>query len=123
MTATRNPSIEQVREELLLALLPHVPFDGWSERAIAAGAEDAGLTPAEATLKPGGKSRPPWGTNEVGVGLRLYMGSTLLGLKRGLKPLTWSTPGLLLLMLLTPILPEYPRLALSLTSGSASFFL
>jgi ubiquinone biosynthesis protein COQ9 len=33
---------EQMRDRLLLAILPHVPFDGWSARALAAGARDAG---------------------------------------------------------------------------------
>jgi ubiquinone biosynthesis protein COQ9 len=40
--------IDKIREKLLLATLPHVPFDGWSNAAIRAGAEDAGLSPAEA---------------------------------------------------------------------------
>jgi len=48
MTARRDATIDKVREKLLLAILPHVPFDGWSNRALRAGAEDAGLTPAEA---------------------------------------------------------------------------
>lgn len=47
--------IEDAREKLLLATLAHVPFDGWSEAALRAGAEDAGLTPAEAlNAIPGG---------------------------------------------------------------------
>lgn len=40
--------IDKTRERLLLATLPHVPFDGWSETALRAGAADAGLTPADA---------------------------------------------------------------------------
>ena len=48
MTARRDADIDKVRKKLLLASLPHVPFDGWSDRALRAGAEDAGLTPAEA---------------------------------------------------------------------------
>ena len=48
MTARRAMDIDKIREKLLLATLPHVPFDGWSEAAIRAGAEDAGLSPAEA---------------------------------------------------------------------------
>jgi ubiquinone biosynthesis protein COQ9 len=48
-------SIEKTRELLLLASLAHVPFDGWSETALKAGAEDAGLTPSEAlNAFPGG---------------------------------------------------------------------
>jgi ubiquinone biosynthesis protein COQ9 len=48
MTARRAMDIDKMREKLLLATLPHVPFDGWSDAAIRAGAEDAGLSPAEA---------------------------------------------------------------------------
>jgi len=40
--------IDKIRETLLLATLPHVPFDGWSNAALRVGAEDAGLSPAEA---------------------------------------------------------------------------
>jgi len=55
MTAKRSPDIDQTRETLLLAMLPHVPFDGWSDAAVRAGAADAGLTPAEAlNAFPGG---------------------------------------------------------------------
>lgn len=36
----------QRRDTLLLATLPHVPFDGWTERAMRAGAESAGLDAA-----------------------------------------------------------------------------
>jgi ubiquinone biosynthesis protein COQ9 len=35
---------QDVRDRLLLSILPHVDFDGWSRRALAAGAADAGLT-------------------------------------------------------------------------------
>lgn len=48
MTAGRAMDIDKIRETLLLATLPHVPFDGWSNAALRAGAEDAGLSPAEA---------------------------------------------------------------------------
>ncbi|MDP6785738.1 MAG: COQ9 family protein [Rhodospirillales bacterium] len=45
----------QTRDEILLAALPHVVFDGWTARALAAGGADAGLTP-DAALRafPGG---------------------------------------------------------------------
>ncbi|MDX1575853.1 MAG: COQ9 family protein [Kiloniellales bacterium] len=46
--AARTTTIDKTRETLLLASLAHVPFDGWSEAAIRAGAADAGLSPAEA---------------------------------------------------------------------------
>ncbi len=35
-------ALTRLRDELLAATLPHVPFDGWSERALARGAADAG---------------------------------------------------------------------------------
>lgn len=37
-----------LRDELLAATMPHVPFDGWSERALAHGAADAGHDAATA---------------------------------------------------------------------------
>lgn len=33
-----------LRDRLLLSLLPHVEFDGWSQRALAAAATDAGVS-------------------------------------------------------------------------------
>ena len=43
------------REELLRSVLAQVPFDGWTNRALMAGAEAAGLEKAEAlNLFPGG---------------------------------------------------------------------
>jgi ubiquinone biosynthesis protein COQ9 len=46
---------EDIRARLLRAALPHVAFDGWSERALLAGAADAGLDPATAlNAFPGG---------------------------------------------------------------------
>jgi ubiquinone biosynthesis protein COQ9 len=45
----------EVRDEILLAALPHVPFDGWGETAIVRGAADAGYDAATARrLFPGG---------------------------------------------------------------------
>jgi len=50
-----DSGIDKLRDRLLLATLAHVPFDGWSDAAIRAGAADAGLTPAEAlNAFPGG---------------------------------------------------------------------
>ncbi len=37
---------EDIRGRLLWATVPHVAFDGWSERALHAGAADAGIDPA-----------------------------------------------------------------------------
>ncbi len=47
--------IEKIRDRLLSATLAHVPFDGWTGRAMRAGAADAGLD-ASALLNafPGG---------------------------------------------------------------------
>lgn len=46
---------DAAREGLLLATLRHAPFDGWTAEALAAGAADAGLAPADAErLFPGG---------------------------------------------------------------------
>ena len=43
------------RDALMLATLPHVPFDGWTARAIRAGAADLGIDEAAAdNLVPGG---------------------------------------------------------------------
>lgn len=38
----------QAKDRLLLAVLPHVPFDGWSIAALRAGARSLGLSEAEA---------------------------------------------------------------------------
>ncbi|MFO1113923.1 MAG: COQ9 family protein [Rhodospirillales bacterium] len=46
---------KQARQHLLLALLPHVAFEGWSPAALHAGYADAGLSVEEGTLLfPGG---------------------------------------------------------------------
>ena len=48
-------SSDAMRDEILLAALSHVPFDGWGEAALARGAEDAGHDAATARrLFPGG---------------------------------------------------------------------
>ena len=39
---------DETRDRLLLAVLAHVPFDGWSETALAAAAVDLGLETEEA---------------------------------------------------------------------------
>jgi ubiquinone biosynthesis protein COQ9 len=47
--------LEDLRDRLLQAALPHVVFDGWSERALHAAAADAGIEPATAlNAFPGG---------------------------------------------------------------------
>ena len=40
--------LTDLRDEILLAALPHVPFDGWTRRAMRRGAEDAGYGRADA---------------------------------------------------------------------------
>ncbi len=37
-----------MKDQLIRALLTHVPFDGWGQKAHAAAAKDCGLTPIEA---------------------------------------------------------------------------
>jgi len=64
MTATRGHDsdrhdagtrIEEQRDALMLAALRHVPFDGWTRRAIRTGADDMGIDEATAdNLLPGG---------------------------------------------------------------------
>ncbi|MDA0703836.1 MAG: COQ9 family protein [Proteobacteria bacterium] len=47
--------IRKLRDAVLVAALPHVPFDGWTEATLARGAADAGLAPEEASRAfPGG---------------------------------------------------------------------
>lgn len=41
--AAHSDRLEQLRDRILLATLPHVPFDHWSLAALRAGARDAGL--------------------------------------------------------------------------------
>jgi ubiquinone biosynthesis protein COQ9 len=38
------------RDAAILGMLPHVPFDGWSKRALRAGVHDAGMPADEADL-------------------------------------------------------------------------
>ncbi|MGH7002522.1 MAG: COQ9 family protein, partial [Alphaproteobacteria bacterium] len=41
-------SWQRAREAVVAATLPHVPFDGWTERALITGARSAGMEPSEA---------------------------------------------------------------------------
>lgn len=43
-----SDALTALRDEILLAALPHVPFDGWTGRAMAAGARDLGRDVADA---------------------------------------------------------------------------
>src|SRR3546814_2663166 len=46
--AVPDPEIDALREEILRAVLPHVPFDGWTMATLSAGARAAGMDPADA---------------------------------------------------------------------------
>ena len=48
MSEDRTP--EELRQPLLEAMLNHVAFDGWSDKALAVAAEDVGITPEMAEL-------------------------------------------------------------------------
>jgi ubiquinone biosynthesis protein COQ9 len=53
--ADKGPELEAAREAILIAALAHVPFDGWSDKAIAAGIADTQLRDAVARVAfPGG---------------------------------------------------------------------
>ncbi|PCI50554.1 MAG: COQ9 family protein [Alphaproteobacteria bacterium] len=55
MTALNTDIPDELRDPLLKAALPHVPFDGWSDRILAVAARDLGLEPGMAELAfPGG---------------------------------------------------------------------
>jgi ubiquinone biosynthesis protein COQ9 len=46
----RPPERLPERDAAIDAMLPHVPFDGWTMRALRSGLADAGMPPDEATL-------------------------------------------------------------------------
>src|SRR3546814_3401293 len=48
--AVPDPELDALREEILRAALPHVPFDGWTMATLTAGARAAGMDPADAAL-------------------------------------------------------------------------
>ena len=50
--------MSEERGKILAAVLGHIPFEGWTSRALRLAAEDAGLDPATAELAfPGGPGR------------------------------------------------------------------
>jgi ubiquinone biosynthesis protein COQ9 len=52
---SRKSSFEAMRTRILESTLVHVPFDGWSEKSLMAGAKDAGYAPPMALeVFPGG---------------------------------------------------------------------
>ena len=50
MQTRTDPDIDAARRAILLAALPHVPFEGWTAAALAAGARDLGRDEADALL-------------------------------------------------------------------------
>jgi ubiquinone biosynthesis protein COQ9 len=53
MNSTSAPidePLDELRPRLVRAMLPHVAFDGWTPRAVAAGALDAGIDPDIAAI-------------------------------------------------------------------------
>lgn len=55
MTDAADTVRQEQRRAILAAMLPHVPFDGWSDRTLRRAAVDVGLDPAVARLVfPGG---------------------------------------------------------------------
>ncbi|GHF19712.1 hypothetical protein GCM10017044_13090 [Kordiimonas sediminis] len=49
-TETSDIPVDNYREPLMHAMLDHVPFDGWSAKAMAAAASDVGITAPMAEL-------------------------------------------------------------------------
>ena len=53
--ALADMTLDELKPHLVEAMLPHVPFDGWTHQAVDAAASDLGLVPAMARLVfPGG---------------------------------------------------------------------
>ncbi|MCG8508637.1 MAG: COQ9 family protein [Rhodospirillales bacterium] len=44
---TQAMGVQEFRDRVLVGALTHVPFDGWTERSLGAGAVDAGMNPAD----------------------------------------------------------------------------
>ena len=65
--------LEKTRAKLLEASLRHVPFDGWSQRALMAAAEDLELSPAEAI------NAFPGGTAELVEAFHAWADARMLG--------------------------------------------
>ena len=47
---TQDIPLAELAPRLIEAMLPHVPFDGWSDKALAAAARDTGIDPDIAAL-------------------------------------------------------------------------
>lgn len=74
--------VEDMRNRILLATLPHVAFEGWSDRAIREGLADTGLTRAEALLAFAG------GPLEMIEHWMCYADRRMLELARGVDPIS-----------------------------------
>ncbi|MFN7177062.1 MAG: COQ9 family protein [Thermaurantiacus sp.] len=66
MTDTDDFTLDELRPRLVEAMLPHVPFDGWTERAVAAAAADLGVDADVARLAFSGR---PAAMVEAWIGL------------------------------------------------------
>ena len=49
-TVTPDLTLDELRPRLVVAMIPHVAFDGWTAASVAAGAVDAGIDPDVAGL-------------------------------------------------------------------------
>ncbi|MGY9014681.1 MAG: COQ9 family protein, partial [Rhodospirillales bacterium] len=65
-------SHEEARDKILLAMMPHVTFDGWSRSSLAGGVADAGYTPDMALRA------FPGGLREVADHFASYMDQQML---------------------------------------------
>jgi ubiquinone biosynthesis protein COQ9 len=72
--------VEDLRDRILLATLPHVAFEGWSDRALRDGLADAGLTPEQGLLT------FPRGPVEMVEHWMRYADGRMLELMQGLDP-------------------------------------
>ena len=68
-------SREEQRDHLLEAALVHVPFDGWSRRALFAGAADLGLEPGAAAVCSRARATTCWRTWSAGPTGRCWRAS------------------------------------------------
>lgn len=50
MTDAADLTLDDMKPLLIAAMLPHVPFDGWSQASLALAAADTGIDPAVARL-------------------------------------------------------------------------
>ena len=77
---TRSMRVEDPRDRILLATLPHVAFEGWTDRALRAGLSDAGLTAEQGLIAFGG------GALEMIEHWMRYADDRMLELMQGLDP-------------------------------------